>query len=243
MKILLYTISNFVEGASECINLLLKSLQINNKNHTFDFVVLANKILSNNHHNLQVIIDDNPIYNKYIGFIKYSQLLPKNYNYYIYLDSDILYFGNILNLLSIDKSYAIVKENYKMSHSWFAYKYAPQDHCKLFDNIFGINAGSFSYSDTSLLDMVRKLYLPYIQSDYIENAKLEQSSFNYALCLLSNFNLDQYKHFEDICYLHAKNTLIQNKQLYHFCDINQSMKNKAKNMNILYQNYISKTLI
>jgi hypothetical protein len=165
--------------------------------------------------------------------------LPKNYDYYVYLDSDILYFGKIADLLPIDRGLSIVKENHMMNNSWFAYPHATKEHSKLFSSINGINAGTFVYTNPSFLETVRQLYITNIKSNYIENAKLEQSSFNYALCLLSSFKFNKYYDISNICQLHSKHNSFSNKKLlYHFCGIDQTMKTKYTIMENFYKNYI-----
>lgn len=235
MKTLLYTISNFCPYADKCMELLYQSVSLNNTN--FDFVVLSNKEAPESF-KYPVIVDDDPIYESYVGFLKYSNRIPENYDQYIYLDSDILYFGKLSQIISTNYNLTITKENFNMSSKdWFEYKFVPQSEKEKLKTTSAINAGSFAFKDLSFLVAVKDLYQNYIQQEPIENAKLEQSSFNYALAKLSNFNLNQYKDISPICELYSGIQPIQNKILYHFCNFSNPMKNKFHNMKELYDTY------
>lgn len=232
-NILCYTITNFCPCADQCIELLYQSIKLNNK-EDFDFIVLSSCDVPINF-KINTIVDKNILYDKYIGFLKYSDLIPKNYKYYIYLDSDILYFGKLSYLLSDKHDFTITKENIHSNHEWFHYKYY-NDKLKI-NNSYGINAGSFAFKDINLLYNIKKIYNNYIGLSPIDNAKLEQSSFNYLLALLSDFNIDKYYDISNICELHATTSLIEGKLLYHFCNFTQSLEFKYNNMKILYDKY------
>jgi hypothetical protein len=238
-RILYYTITNFCPYADECIKLLYNSIKINNKND-FDFVVLANKNIENSKEfNITTIVDSHPLYDQYVGFLKYSDLIPKNYDTYIYLDSDILYFGQLEQLISENHEFTITKENHLMSHEWFSYQHIDRKNRKKFGSLNGINAGSFVFKNLDFLTSVKNLYNDHIRSTPVENAKLEQSSFNYALALLSDFNLEKYYDISPICELYCDVSPIEGKLLYHFCNFVKSMEFKYNNMKALYDNYTS----
>lgn len=234
MKNLIYTISNFCPYADECIDLLHNSISLNNKN--FDFVVLSSQEPPQSF-KLPVIIDDDPIYESYVGFLKYSNKIPNNYDQYIYLDSDILYFGLLSQFTKLEYNFTITKESAKMSEEWFKYKYGLKQYKHKYKNISAINAGSFAFRDLSFLSHVKDLYENYIESEPIENAKLEQSSFNYALAILSDFNLNEYYDISYMCQLYAQTDPVSNKLLYHFCNFSNSMENKFRYMKELYDKY------
>ena len=81
--ILVYTVSDFKPQADQCINMMVDSLKKDN----FDFCVITNKNPpSNFKHN--VVVDTNNY--DYVGFLKYSEKIPENYDYYVYLDSVLL---------------------------------------------------------------------------------------------------------------------------------------------------------
>ena len=89
-KTLVYTVSDFSPYAEECINMLVDNMEMN---ENMDFCVVANKYPSSlfKHNVIQASHNLN-----YIGFLKYFPKLPE-YEQYIYLDSDILFFGSPLN--------------------------------------------------------------------------------------------------------------------------------------------------
>lgn len=237
-KILCYTITNFCPYASECIKLLYNSINLNNNINNFDFIVISSKDAPSNF-DINTIVDKNLLYDKYVVFLKYSELVPKNYDNYIYLDSDILYFGQLLDLISPIHNFTITKEATNMNHDWFRFDYAPEEHKVKFNEISGINAGSFAYKDIRFLEDIRMLYRDHVKNNAMDNAKLEQSAFNYALASLCDFDLSKHYDISHLCLLHAKTDLIKNKLLYHFCNFANSMENKYKNMKGLYDRYTS----
>lgn len=236
-KTLYYTITNFCPYAEKCIKLLHQSIQLNNQDN-FDFVVMSSQDAPKNFH-ISTIVDKNPLYDKYVGFLKYSQLIPKNYDNYIYLDSDILYFGELSQLVSAQSDFTITKESFNMDHEWFGFPYAPKEHKDKFNIAKGINAGSFAFKNINFLNDIKSLYTPYITDDSISNAKLEQSSFNYTIALLCDFDLDKYYDISPICSLYSGTAPIEGKLLYHFCNFTNSMQFKYHNMKVLYDTYIS----
>lgn len=234
-KTLYYTITNFCPYADECIKLLYNSIKLNNKDD-FDFIVVSNKDKPINF-DIDTIVDKNPLYDQYVGFLKYSDFIPKTYNNYIYLDSDILYFGKLLDLISPQYDFTITKESANMDYDWFRYEYASNEHKTKFGSISGINAGSFAFKDIHFLSDVKSLYKDHIKSNSMDNAKLEQSSFNYTLALLCDFDLNKYYDISHMCVLHCGTSPIENKLLYHFCNFANSMEFKYNNMKVLYDKY------
>lgn len=228
MKTLLYTVSDFKDGAIDCIRMMKNSISGNN----FDFVIIANHKIDCEY---DIIVDNNPC--NYIGFLKYSTKVPQGYDQYIYLDSDILFFGAISDFYS-NQEFSIVRENLKMNsicssgRYWFRY---PHDHSQqYFDNIKnldGINAGSFAFKNLSFLSKVRNNFEKFKENEVISNAILEQSSFNYTLCIENNFDFSNCFDFTDRSIIHAKyNSFDTNKKLYHFAGFTNSMLSKKESM-------------
>jgi hypothetical protein len=183
----------------------------------------------------------------YIGGLKYqTKLLPDSYDYYIYLDSDILYFDNVENLLPSDKQYfSVVRETqYLVGDSdWFLFSQADKhdDYNRLL-NSPAINAGTFVYHQ-SQIDYIFSIYNLYKQyhTNRIEyDCKLEQSIYNYIINKKINFNnYDLYKDLSSITQLFAAQSKPQkNKTLYHFCGFSNEMTTKYMHMTNFYNEYL-----
>jgi hypothetical protein len=233
VKILVYTVSDFKPFAAECVRLLFQNFKSSTYSNV-DYLVITS--LSQNHlipknFEYKTISDD--FCSNYIGFLKYSKCIPNGYDAYIYLDSDILYFGTADQLLCIDKNFSIVFEKLKMSNEWFRYKNASQDEAGFFDQTNGLNAGSFCFKDISFTKTVRDLFEKYINGDVHSDARLEQSSFNYAICKSTNFNLSECFDISPIVRLFAsEHTFSDDKKLYHFCGFSNEMASKFYKMNL-----------
>lgn len=227
MKTLLYTVSDFKNNALDCINLLLSNI----KNKDFDFAIVSNK-----NHTCQypVIVDDKP-YN-YIGFLKYSEYIPSGYDQYIYLDSDILFFGNIIDLFHSEKQFSIVKEKLLMNTEWFKYPYLNSlEYISQAGSTLGLNAGTFAYKNIDFLSKVRYLFEPFISQDTHVDARLEQSSYNLALSSIVNFDFSQCHDLTDTTVLFADQFDYQkDKTIYHFCGFSNEMQSKLFKMKKFY---------
>ena len=230
MKILVYTISDFKPFAINCIDLLFSNLVLDNRSQ-IDFCIVTSKEHSKNipDINVNVVVDDfSP---KYIGFLKYSKSIPIGYGAYIYLDSDIIDFGSPVDLISSDKKFSTVSENLLMSNEWFKYNNAAQNHLPLFEGMNGLNAGSFCFKDILFLEKVRNLYEPFVTGDVHSDARLEQSSFNYAICQETNFDLSCCFDLSPITRLFASDyKRTHDKKLYHFCGFSNEMASKFYKM-------------
>ena len=235
MKTLLYTISDFKQGSIDCIRMMRNSII----GDDFDFVIIANKEIDCEYDIIQDKTDDN-----YIGFLKYSSKIPDGYDQYVYLDSDILFFGSISNFYS-NQEFSIVFEDLKMnsqcsSHRyWFKYPYDNSDQYNYnIKNLYGINAGSFAFKNILFLSKVRSYFEKFKSNDVLNNAILEQSSFNYALCIENNFDFSNCFNFTNQSIIHAKSdSFCKNKQLYHFAGFTNSMIHKKETMEkFIYEN-------
>lgn len=224
MKTLVYTISDFKVGALECISLLYKSI----KGSDFDFCVVSNKRPENCPFN--VVVDSTE--RAYVGFLKYSPKVPSGYDRYLYLDSDILFFDKVDSFFS-EKPFSVVLEKLQMSDEWFNYFRSGED----FSQYKGINAGSFGFYDYSFLARVRKLFEPFVSGDVHRDARLEQSSFNYAVLKTISGQFSLLNDFSEESLLFAQADSPLDKKLYHFCGFSNEMLSKYYKMKQTYDKY------
>jgi hypothetical protein len=227
MKTLVYTISDFKPHALDCISLLRKSLS-----GDFDFCIISNKKPENCP--FQIFVD--PILHNYIGFLKYSPLVPFGYDRYLYLDSDILYFDDVDKFFS-EKKISVVLESLRMSDEWFNYSRSGED----FSSYSGINAGSFGFYDYRFLSDVRGLFEPFISEDVHRDARLEQSSYNYAVMKTVNKNFSLLSDMSKDSVLFAQANSPLDKKLYHFCGFSNEMASKYFKMKQFYDRYTLRT--
>ncbi len=228
-KILVYTVSDFKPYSLQCIELMLSCFESKN----FDFKIVTNNIQYKDYED--IIFDDSKY--SYVGFLKYSENIPDEYDQYIYLDSDILYFGNVNELFS-DKEYSCVVEDLPMTNEWFLYKNHDNQYLNNIKKLNGFNAGTFSFKNISFLSKIRQAFKPYITQDVHSDARLEQSSFNFALSNEINFDINNTKDLTPITQLFADiNPYNNNKKLYHFCGFSNEMGSKFFKMKSFYDNY------
>jgi hypothetical protein len=235
MKILLYTISDFKERSIECIDLLLSGIIFD---ISVDFIILSSSRI--HHTNHKIVYTDQE--SNYIGSLKYSPSVPNNYDYYIYLDSDILYFDKISKLININKKYTLVYENTKIhKNPWWYFKYSDTDTTPL-EQSQALNAGSFAFSQSEykILNDIYTTYQNYATNNIGKNAQLEQSIFNYYIYKYLNFNTDHVHDITNITQLFASDYPLQNnKKLYHFCGFTNTMTSKYQKMKEKYDQFIS----
>lgn len=231
MKILVYTVSDFKPYADKCINMLFENIE----KQELDLCVISNGEAPSDFKYKTII--DSTNYN-YIGFLKYSKVIPSGYDAYVYLDSDIIYFGEIEDLISKDKEISVVFEKLKMNEDWFRYQHADNEkEISFFKKNNGLNAGSFCCKNISFLNLVNSLYSPFISGDVHLDARLEQSSFNYAVCKTTDFNLSKCFDITDVTQLFASDfPYSKHKKLYHFCGFSNEMYSKfLKMQRFLYE--------
>jgi hypothetical protein len=229
MKILLYTVSDFKSGSIDCIDMMLSKI----KDKNFDFLIISNREEACKY---STIVDKS--FGEYAGFLKYSSSIPRNYDQYVYLDSDILYLGHLHDLFN-DSLISITKENLPMNQEWFKYPFDnSEEYLSKIYQMKGVNAGSFCFKDIGFIDLVRSFFISHITNDVMFNAMLEQSSFNYALCKYLNFDFTNIFDFTEQTQLFAhQHPFSDNKKLYHFCGFDNSMNGKIKKMiQFLYEN-------
>lgn len=231
MKILIYTVTDFSSNASNCIRLLYDSID---KSEEFDFLVMATKP-PEDFFEFKYIVD--PIGSPYAGILKFSEKIPEGYDKYIYLDSDILFYGKASDLFTIDKKISIVKESRNMLVEWHRYPYADHQDISLMSETSAINAGTFSFSSYKYFKGVRDLFFPFISGFISDNAKLEQQAFNYFVAKTVEFNLDACFDLTEITQLFAQQFAPSEKKLYHFCGFTGEMSSKYINMKKFNDDY------
>jgi hypothetical protein len=234
-KICLYTISDFKNKCIDCIELLLKSIK---KDINYDFFIISN----NKQKSIYPVIVDTNNLSEYIGYLKYSSLIPKNYEYYIYLDSDILYFDSILSMIDYNKSFTVVKEPSLIDkNEWYYFQYLQDSKDQqILQNCQALNAGSFAFKRnmSNIIDTIYALYKKHNTNDIPHDVKLEQSIFNYVLYKQSDFTLENCKDITDIVQLFASDVEpSDNKKLYHFCGFSNEMASKYNRMKNFYDQY------
>jgi hypothetical protein len=238
MKVLLYTISDLKIDSIRCVDLLLSSIVYDIE---YDFYIISNKP-SSNRIAYNLIIDD-VLPSNYIGYLKYSEKLPDNYDYYIYLDSDILYFDKLSKLIDGTKEFSVVAENYEVGNGeWFYFKYSNLDEQNTinFKKSKALNAGSFAFkrSSKNTMHLARSLYNTYHNNDIDHDVKLEQCIFNYIIHSNTNYILDNCFNITNTVELFASNKPPkENKKLYHFCGFTNEMGSKYRSMKEFYDKY------
>jgi len=184
MKTLVYT-CNDLQHSLPCVDLLYNSLLKNNTSGSFDFAVVCN----NRSHQK---VDYNVLYDEscppqYIGFLKYSSVISDEYDYYVYLDSDILFYDQLNTILPDgDKLVCVALEGKSSmidSPQWHSFCYGDRIRSSG-QNRNCINAGQFSFHKSSrILSLVRNnlATIPIHSFNSFNCAMSEQSSFNYTI--------------------------------------------------------------
>jgi len=171
-----------------------------------------------------------PLPKGYPGHLKSSELVPAGYDYYVYLDSDVLCFGNPGDLIDPAKDFSIVHDERPMLDRWFAYEKAPREDKVKMQSLMGINAGTFCFRDLGFLETIRNLLYPLGAnvSSLQGWMMLEQSSFNYALAKAVDFDLARCHDLTPVTQLQAQvRPYVQSKYLYHFTGAPNTMAGKA----------------
>ena len=232
MKTLVYTVSDFSPGADSCINMLCDSIDWSGN---VDFCVVATREIGGKFKH-KVVIETHP--KEYPGFMKSSKVVPKGYDRYVYLDSDIFYFGSPNDLFHDDKDFSIVFEERTMIDRWYAYEKAPREDKLKMEQILGMNAGNFCFKDLSFLEEIRALWGKHVTNSVGSDARLEQSSFNYAVCKRTEFDLTKCHDLTPITQLQAAiRPFDKNKTLYHFTGAPNTMAGKAYVMGQFLNNF------
>lgn len=227
MNIFLYTVSDFSANALRCIDLLNNSLNYQNN--------VKLNILCNNipppECQFNCIFDET--YKEiFPGFLKYSDKIPEGYDYYLYLDSDILFFDNITNILPKKNNlYSLVfEEKIAKNNPWFNYSGFIEN-----ENIKGINSGSFVIKDRKHLQEMKNFCDTNLSANSMVNAQIDQSALNF---LVSKKNYSNYEDFSEKVQLFcdADTNIEKGKTIFHFCGFEGHMSNKLNKMGKFYDN-------
>ena len=230
MKILVYTVSDFKPNAIDCIKLLYDSLKCKNKN--FDFLIISNKH-PDKECPFDYVIDTD--FNSWVGFLKFSSLLPEGYDKYIYLDSDVLFFEKLDDLIKKD---CIAEEVVSMGEKFFCYNGSTAQEKEEMKTMVGINSGTYCFSNREFASDIQKLFKEKIINDVVENLLLEQSSFNYYIFKKRK----EGKEFKKILVqFHCTiDSYDKNIKIYHFCGFSNEMSSKYIRMKNFYEKNILK---
>jgi hypothetical protein len=91
----------------------------------------------------------------------------------------------------------------------------------------GLNAGTFCFKNLNFLSLVRSLYEPFISGEPHADARLEQSSYNYAVCKYVAFDFSLCFNLSSVVKLFASDCwFTPEKKLYHFCGFSNEMFSK-----------------
>lgn len=201
-KFCVYTLSNFDTNAIKCLRLLYNSIIEQNNIDDFDFYVVTNKPYFEDlgYVNCKIIQEnddlDSDLKTEYFSSVqaKYSPNLPDGYEYYVFLDSDILFYEKLQNI-KLSESYTIgaaieLSNDNMMFYSPF-HKYEGMGvfFVELAKKTRCFNAGQFVLKSCNFKNeffaKVRNLfkqYIEFIDKEKVHNiAFLEQQSFNYAV--------------------------------------------------------------
>jgi hypothetical protein len=222
---LIYTVSDFSERAEDCINLLFDNIE---KDENIDFCVISNRSNPPGFKYKTITVDTT---SNYIGHLKYCAKLP-DADRYLYLDSDILFFGSVDSVFSEDFDLSVVVEDFALSGEWFSYHVSNKD--QLPSHVFGLNGGTFAFKDKKFLDRVTEkinthfnpLYSPHV------NAMLEQSLFNETVGETYNYDWSLVNDLTSAARLYVPDNCIYDSkvQIYHFCGWTGGMGSKYARM-------------
>lgn len=229
--ILYYTISNLTDDANLCSELLLQSLHNKIPNLNFKIIVPSSSDQNFCKHkklsNYIIPINLNEYSNQHLFGLKFHRnIFELPYDYFVYLDSDILYF---LNNLPIDfnKNY-FCYDRATINNKFFSAVWPPD--FKIDISSKGINAGFFMLNKETGF----KLYDFMIDNFYSRRRiKIwyEQSMFN--LFIYKNLTSNDVNWFDfsnNIILFADHNTPFIDNKLYHFCGQLCQMNSKYHRM-------------
>lgn len=178
-KTLIYTGSDMRDSSLRCVDLLHSSIRRHNDEENTDFLVVSNKKPTKTIP-YDVIVDDESLSSQHAVFLRYSSKIPSGYDYYIYLDSDILFEQPVDELIQESNwiaSVAIESSQPMMMSPWHSHH--PQMKSIHYPCL---NSGQFGFRSVSFLGLVRDEFHPKMMdsSSPTECARHEQSCFNYA---------------------------------------------------------------
>lgn len=242
MNTLYYTISNLTETSNECTKLLINSLK--NKVKNLNFKIIAPVETSNTNTNTidsEILpyvmrIDLKNYSNNHLFGLKFHQnIFELDYDYFIYLDSDILYF---LNDISFDPKYNYFCYDRCSVGSKFFSALWPTNF-SIDKNSTGINAGFFMINKKTALDLYNFMVINFYNRRRIKTW-YDQSMFNLFIYtnLISN-EINWINYSENIVLFADSNTKFIENKIYHFCGNLCNMDLKHTRMkNFLHYNSI-----
>lgn len=242
---LFYTISNLTDNSIKCIELLYKSLVSKIPNANFKIVVDVKDSSTNTPQHLldKILFVDISKY-KYnevfcLKFVK--EIFDQPYDYFCYLDSDILYFLDNYSF-SPDYNYFCHEKGTLVSKFFTDYWPEPINIDKT--KYKGINSGFFAINKET------GLALNNFMTENLYNAHnpmwwIEQNMFNlfvYKQIFLENHKykwIDYSNKIELFAQRMKSNTKFIDNKLYHFCGKTGNMERKYQKMtNFLTSNNI-----
>lgn len=230
MKILVYT-CNDLQHSLPCVDLLYNSLLKNNTSDSFDFAVVCN---NRSHQKVDYnVLYDESYPQQFVGFTRYSSVIPSGYDFYLYLDSDILFYDKIENVLPSEYNGICVatEGNNLMINSpyWHSYGYVDKIN-KKGNHRPCVNSGEFSFGKSSnLLSMVREnlMSLYSHEFDSMTCAMYEQSSYNYTMIDLWDC-VNTSKLTSKLSFCPEKDS--HDKTIFHFAGFQEGMIHKHQRM-------------
>lgn len=235
-NILVYTVSDFKSGSIECIEMLFDNLL---KEDNIDLAIICNnEPYKEINQKIKIIHDNGDDAKRFVGFLKFSEKIPHGYDYYIYLDSDILFFGKSSDLYDFNFDFSIVREHWvPMTHEWHCYKYRTEEEYDKMSQLNGMNSGTFAFKNRNFINNIKELYQRHVTNDVMDNIMLEQSSFNYAICKQLDFRLEKTLDLTDKTTLFAQDKDFDNEKIiYHFNGFSNQMSPKCAMMKNFYEN-------
>lgn len=229
MKILVYTASDFSSGAQKCLPLLRDCFIAQD----CDFKIVTNK--KEYVTGADIIYDD--FKGNFAGLLKYSKNIPRGYDKYIYTDLDVLFFGDVLDLVNT-KEYSCVIEDLPMLSEWFQYPHAEAEHLERISHLKGFNSGVFSFEDLGFLAAIREAYSAHVTNNMMKDAQLDQTSLNYILSKKLGYSTEKLYDLASITQMFAdESSYSAHKKVYHFCGFAKGLETKAQQMKTFLSNY------
>jgi hypothetical protein len=258
MNTLVYTCNDLSKNSPSlgCLELLYQSLLTKNNTTEFDFLVLTNN--KNAEQISHKVVYDHEFGEVFPGYLKFSPRLPSGYDRYLYLDSDILFYEKIENVMPTCSPICAMIEplligdtesDCRMIDSeWHRYCRITDKDIETHQNKPCINSGQFSFkAESHLLGGVRSYlhesrYLSlYSRHQMHSHAQNEQSSFNrYLLDVWSDVDLSK---LTNLVTTHPERDKEKNKTVFHFTGFSSGgMQLKLSRMTAFASEYSSRIL-
>jgi len=238
MNTLVYTCNDLSKNSPSlgCLELLYQSLLTKNNTTEFEFLVLTNN--KNAEQISHTVVYDDEFGEVFPGYLKFTRKLPSGYDRYLYLDSDILFYEKIENVMPSDSPICVMKESEcpMFDSDWHRYHQLDENTLRSHANKWCVNSGQFSFKrESNLTESVRR-YL-FVNRDLVyshDHAKNEQSSFNRYL--LDVWDAVDFSKFGDRVTLTPE--IETTKSIFHFAGFSSGMQSKLHRMNNFSHNTI-----